>query len=1006
MRPWLLAACCLLTSLLAACDTSVNNKPYVLTVTPSGTVAATGPVTFTGSTTGEAVSWTLSGPGSLSTSAGATVTYLPPANPGLGQSATLTATHRGSTVTVHLTIGPAALPAASIPGLSAAVDVLYDAWDVPHVTCAQTADCLAAQGYLHARDRLFQMDFLRRVAVGRLAELIGPQGLSQDVQLRTLFTTRAGERLQDALFRNMDPATKVQVTSYVAGINAYLAQLKAGRGTLPGEYAQLPYPITAADIPDWTVPDVLAFVRLQQYQLSESLSSESDYGRFAAVYGPGAPLEDLGKLDAWVRAAQPVGEQTHTLSSALPVPLSPGVGGPPPQGPGAGPRGAGRAQLAQARQAMRPHDGAFGSNNWVIDAAHSATGKAMVANDPHLSLQYPPNFYLASLTSTKASDHLDVTGGAFPGTPGAQVGRGQHVGWGVTVVGYDVTDVYLEQAVPAGLCPAGAPLNTAFCVLYKGAGAAVLAFPVSFKVRLGAGDAGLVDAQTLPAAQRPPAVVAVVPHHGPIIQAPDPVTGGAVSVRWTGHEDWTQDLRGFLGLNTAVDVDGAMAALDDYATGAQNFVLADDAGHIAFYPHALVPVRRFADVRVTAPGSLIPPWFPVPGDGTAEWGTGDDADHCAGAGATTPAEACWIPKTALPQAKDPASGFLATANADPLGVSDDNSPLSHPPYLSFEWDDSTAFRHARITERLAALTAAGGTVSLADMEALQADHVSRFGAAFTRYLSAPAFAPVAAAVPAFGAGRALLMQWGTDGYQCTTGLLGTDPLLSPVDPDATNTRDSAACLLFHFFVRNLLQEVFADDLAVADLGVGGGQAVKAMLHMLQPGTPPEAQSFCNDVDASGAVVATHSCQEQVVTALAASYATLAGTISHSESDWRWGRYHTFRPSSQYPLVSVGYMPGPYARPGGAFTVDVGNASLSGTGTTFTFGSSANVRHISVMDADAPVVRMQLPGPERDLATGSVAGPDLLGDWAKNAYFDYAHGDAVKASAAASQRFTP
>jgi len=192
---------------------------------------------------------------------------------------------------------------------------------------------------------------------------------------------------------------------------------------------------------------------------------------------------------------------------------------------------------------------------------------------------------------------------------------------------------------------------------------------------------------------------------------------------------------------------------------------------------------------------------------------------------------------------------------------------------------------------------------------------------------------------------------------------------------------------------------------VAGLGVGAVQGVKGLLFMLETGTPALGQTFCHDVDAAGAVVASHTCQEQVVSTLATTYDTLIAVLG-PESAWRWGRVHTFRPASQFPLVSVGYMPGPFARPGGAFTVDPGNPSISAPGTSFTFGSGANVRHVSVMDPASPRVRMQLPGPQRDVPVGSVAGPDLLGGWTTNTYFDYPHGTQVQDSAAASQRFSP
>ncbi len=992
---------------LVGCGTKVVTPPTV-TLTPSGTVQATGPVTFTAtaSGTGAPVTWSLAGPGSLSGTTGPQVVYRPPAAPGIGSSATLTATAGAASASATLSIGPAVLTPARIPGLTAPVQVLYDAWDVPHVRCAQAADCFAVQGWLHARDRLFEMDFVRRVAQGRLAELVGPLGLAQDVQLRTLFTTRAGARLPDALAAAMDPATRAVATAYASGVNAYLAALRASPSTpLPGEYAQLPYPIAAADIPDWTVSDVIAIARLQQFQLSETLGEETDYGRFAAVYGPGAPLQDLGKLNTWIRAAQPTGEQTHTLTGALPSPvLLAAAPLPASLAAWSGSLAAASGKLAALKETLKPLDGSRGSNNWVVDAAHSASGMAMVANDPHLSLQYPPNFYLATLTSSNPADGMDVTGGTFPGTPGAAVGRGQHVGWGVTVVGYDVTDLYLEQALPPATCAAiSPPANTAFCVLFNGAPAAALAYPATYLVRVGPGAAGLVDAQSLPAAQRPPPVVVVVPQHGPIIQAPD-AAGKAVSVRWTGQEDWTDDLRAFLKLDTAADVDAAMAAVEDWSSGAQNFVLADDAGHIAYYPHALVPVRNFADARVTAPAALKPPWFPLPGDGSAEWGTGVAADHCAGAGGVVPAAACWLP---IPKTKDPAKGYLATANADPFGVSDDNNPLAHPPYLSFDWSDSTGFRHARITERLNALTTTGaGKVSLADMETLQADHKSRLGAHFTEYVASAAFDATAAGNADFAAARVLLEAWRADGYDCPSGLLGIDPVASLADPDPKVSTDSAACHLFHAFLRTLLQNVFSDDLAVAHVGLDSVAAVKGMLYMLDPATPSTEQAFCNDVDASGTVVATHSCAEQVVTALVTAFDTLDASLGAPGTGWAWGRVHTFQPVSLFPLVTLGYQPGPFARPGGAFTVDVGNPSISAKGPSFAFGSSGNVRHVSVMDAASPRVRMQLPGPERSVPYGVVAGPDLLGAWARNQYFDYATGGQIQASAVASQAFNP
>src|SRR5262249_41487685 len=150
----------------------------------------------------------------------------------------LTATAGTLMKSVMISSSPLALKPVSIPGLKGAVTVQYDAQDVPHIQCSQAVDCVAVQGYLQARDRWFPMDFLRHVAEGHLAELIGPSGLSSDLQLRTLFTTRAGHRLEDDLRQALaqDQKTLDLVTAFTAGVNAYIAQLKGPNGALPGEY--------------------------------------------------------------------------------------------------------------------------------------------------------------------------------------------------------------------------------------------------------------------------------------------------------------------------------------------------------------------------------------------------------------------------------------------------------------------------------------------------------------------------------------------------------------------------------------------------------------------------------------------------------------------------------------------------------------------------------------------------------------------------------------------------
>ena len=990
MRARSVAAVVYVVAVLGACGGSDNGPS--LTISPNGSggpVAVTAPTDFKATLTNSdaAITWTVSGGGALSSMAGDHTVFVPPAG---SASETLTATAGNLTASVTIASSPMVLTASTIPGLSAPVTVLYDAQDIPHISCAQANDCLAVQGYVQARDRLFPMDFLRHVATSTLSEMIGVAGLSQDVQLRTLMITRAGHRVEDDLAASMDATTKASLDAYVAGVNAYIHGLQATSGSTPlgNEYAQLPFPLTPNDLRDWSEQDTWALARLQQFQLSETIEEETGFTTAQQAF-------TAGQSQAWIRAASPPTEQAHTLAAGPFTPPAVAVHKPATASslaPWAGVIAAAHNSMLDLRNRLRPIGSAVGSNNWAVMGTKSATGQAMVANDPHLGLQYPPLFHLATMTSANAADNLNLAGGSFPGIPGALVGRGAHVGWGVTVVGYDVTDLYAETLTTAA-CPTAALNPPLPCVVFNGTSKTLLPIPETFMMRVAPGPTGLVDASTvLPANTVPPAVL-IVPQHGPIIQF-DPTHGVAISARWTGQEGNTQDLKGIYGLNTATDVDSAMAALTLFSTGAQNFVLADDQGNIAYDPHALVPVRSWAVAN-----SPILPWEVLPGTGIAEWGDGtldgNGIPNCAAATATPVAASCWISDDTLPHGKNPAKGYFFTANADPIGVSDDNQPLSHPPYLSFDWDDSSGFRATRIDQLLNAAITANGTVALSDMEAIQSDHVSRPGKVFVDFIDAMTLTD-----PSAISAKGELDAWAAAGFDCPSGLTGSSPTESPASTDPTVMTNSAGCFLFHAFLRNLLSNVFIDNLNTINQQLDDNvvQAIKAMIFML--GTPGADQTFCDDVGG-----APHTCPEQVETALGQAFDQLTTQIGPTPADWVWGRVHTIQPVSLLALVTTNFNPGPFARPGGLFTVDVGSPSQeTSSGLSFPYAAGGNVRHISVMDPATPVVKMQLPGPERD-GPDTFVGPDLLGQWVSNTYFDFAFGNQINAAAVSSQTFT-
>jgi acyl-homoserine lactone acylase PvdQ len=405
-------------------------------------------------------------------------------------------------------------------------------------------------------------------------------------------------------------------------------------------------------------------------------------------------------------------------------------------------------------------------------------------------------------------------------------------------------------------------------------------------------------------------------------------------------------------------------------------------------------------------GRPLLPWLPLPGNGTltapdsVEWGTGNAADNCAGVPPNTPARTCYLADTDLPSGVNPSKGYFATANSDPIGVSDDNNPLNDGPYLSFDWDDSTAIRYGRIAKLLKDNTTGGKQVSLDTMVAIQSDHVVSAASQFLPALNA---VPLGSQTTAFKAGLTILNNWNANGLDCPTGLQGIDPN-GPADTDALHVANSAACLLFHDFLRNLLHRVFDDDLNAIGVQTDVTFAVRGMVYMLQPSTPEADTTFCNNVGANGALVAAHTCLEQIAIQLDASFNSLSAALGAPPTNWLWGRTHTLTiQSSAAPLVADGFQAGPFARPGGAATVDVGQPFfVPSSPRSFAYNHGSVVRYIAEMDSTSPVIKMQSPGPQRDVPFDQITGPNLLVQYVQNQYFDLTAGPQIDSAGAVVQ----
>jgi penicillin amidase len=307
--------------------------------------------------------------------------------------------------------------------------------------------------------------------------------------------------------------------------------------------------------------------------------------------------------------------------------------------------------------------GDFGSNNWVVSAGSSETGRPLLANDPHLALRSPPLFFMCHLNTARArpSDGFDISGLQFPGLPGVLLGYNRDIAWGLTTTGFDVTDYYLETITEGA---DGEPDT----VLFEGRQVPIQI--VTEMIDNGRGGQVRVEFE-------------VVPHHGPIIpvirdgQVVPREGNTAISVRWTGFEP-SSEVTALLGISRARTVADAREALRAFENGNQNWVVITRDGHIFWKAPSRVPVR---DPRAMtfdpATGEGIGPNLVLSGAGEHEW-IGD------------------VPYDELPELEDPRLGYIATANQDQVGNTADDNPFNDEHYFAILQDPG--FRQARIRE--------------------------------------------------------------------------------------------------------------------------------------------------------------------------------------------------------------------------------------------------------------------------------------------------------------------
>jgi penicillin amidase len=522
-----------------------------------------------------------------------------------------------------------------VPGLQKEVLVERDRWGVPHIRAGSVEDLAEAQGFVMAQDRLWQMDLLRRVSRGQLSEILGPATLEIDKEFRTLGFGRAAERD----LSQMDPASRAVIEAYARGVNRFIEQ---HRNQLPLEFSLLKYKPQP-----WQASDSLVIAGYMYQTLTNTWEEELNRAKVTERAGWERARDLFSQdtaMDHFVVGDPNVTNDGSQRSRVDPDDEDDDDDMEPDtvlKASASGSAGAATSEgfpdltsaLAHSiRGFLEDTRGeirhGLGSNNWVVSGDHTATGKPLLANDTHLELSIPPIWYEIHLTAPG----WNVKGFTLPGAPLVVIGHNDKIAWGFTNSGADVQDLYIEKFNPAA--------------------------PDEYRVKGAWNKAQVFDEVIHVKGQADEHLILVVTRHGPVVHREG---DKAYALRWTATEP------GGLGntyswLGKAKNWEEFRSIMKRAWGPGQNTVYADVEGNIGYIMAARVPIRKKGHGEV-----------PVPGDvDDYEW-TG------------------YIPFDQLPQALNPDSGLIVTANARVVGS-------NYKPYLTDHWEEP--YRTARIYDLL------------------------------------------------------------------------------------------------------------------------------------------------------------------------------------------------------------------------------------------------------------------------------------------------------------------
>jgi penicillin amidase len=421
-------------------------------------------------------------------------------------------------------------------GIAAAIDIVRDAEGIPHIYAQSANDAYFALGFVHAQDRLWQLELNRRIAAGRMAEILGPNAIATDRFLRTLGVRRNAE----AIFARLSPDTRSALDAYANGINAYLDSRK---GPLPPEFI-----ISGAPAPaHWQPADSIGWQTMMAWDLGANWSQELLRMRLAQrlsldqinEFLPPYPGDPVMKTRDYTKLYRELAGTTQQLS-------------------------------AVAKIAYPSYVEGMGSNNWVLSGALSQTGKPLLANDPHLGLSAPGLWYFAHLSAPG----LNVIGATLPGIPAVILGRNDRIAWGFTNTAPDVQDLYIEKINPANA--------------------------MQYKTPDGWADFGTRQETIKVKGQPDVVIDVRETRHGPVITGALPIIARApvdakrhvIAFAWAGLRPDDMTLQAGIEMNRAQNWRQFLDAVKDFGAPQQNMVYADVDGNIGLIAPGRVPVRK------------------------------------------------------------------------------------------------------------------------------------------------------------------------------------------------------------------------------------------------------------------------------------------------------------------------------------------------------------------------------------------------------------------------------